>query len=132
MGAGLIQPAQILSRVTIGLALSIGAINATWMFFGRAQIVDWFTTDASVRLLLLEIFPWVALGQIFEAFSFGMHGIMRGCGRQFIAACSTFISYYLIGIPISLGLGIGTWMKLLGLWLVCPLLRTYIALANPR
>ena len=41
---------------------------------------------------------------------------MRGSGRQYIGAIVSFVSYYIIGLPLGVTLAFKTDLKLTGLW----------------
>lgn len=44
------------------------------------------------------------------------HGLLRGIGKQAIGGPANLIAYYIISLPISLGLALGLDWKLQGLW----------------
>jgi len=47
-------------------------------------------------------------------------GILKGCGKQLIAAASMSV-YYLLGLPVSLTLVYAADMGALGFWVGCSL-----------
>jgi MATE family multidrug resistance protein len=55
--------------------------------------------------------------QVFDGVSAGAHGILRGIGRQSIGGPANIIAYYVISLPISLGLAFGLGWQLQGMWL---------------
>ena len=41
---------------------------------------------------------------------------MKGSGRQYIGAVTSFVAYYIIGIPVGIVLGFKTDLGVIGLW----------------
>lgn len=60
--------------------------------------------------------PLVAVMQVFDGLAAGAHGLLRGVGKQSIGGPANLIAYYVISLPISLGLAFGSGWKLEGLW----------------
>lgn len=65
---------------------------------------------------MAKILPVVAVMQVFDCMGAGAHGLLRGIGKQSIGGPANLISYYVISLPLSLGLAFGLDMKLEGLW----------------
>jgi MATE family multidrug resistance protein len=55
--------------------------------------------------------------QVFDGFSAGAHGLLRGIGRQSIGGPANLVAYYAISLPASLWMAFGLGWKLEGLWL---------------
>lgn len=75
------------------------------------------TKDPEVIELVAHVLPVVAVMQVFDGVSAGAHGILRGIGRQSIGGPANIIAYYVISLPISLGLAFGLGWQLQGMWL---------------
>ena len=54
--------------------------------------------------------------QFFDGLSAGAHGLLRGIGKQSIGGPANLIAYYVISLPLSIGLAFGLDWKLEGLW----------------
>ena len=44
-------------------------------------------------------------------------GVLRGSGKQYIGAIVSFVSYYIIGLPLGVMLAFKTDLKFTGLWI---------------
>jgi MATE family multidrug resistance protein len=62
------------------------------------------------------VLPVVAFMEIFDGLSAGAHGLLRGIGKQSIGGPSNLFAYYVVSLPISLGLAFGLDWRLHGMW----------------
>ncbi|OAA47740.1 Multi antimicrobial extrusion protein [Metarhizium rileyi] len=117
MGAGLVDAARIAAKVTVVLACILGAFNVTIFSTLRFHLPVLFTNDPEVIKLVASVLPLVAVMQLFDGLSAGAHGLLRGIGKQSIGGPANLISYYVVSLPISLGLAFGLHWDLEGLWM---------------
>ncbi|CDS06224.1 hypothetical protein LRAMOSA08752 [Lichtheimia ramosa] len=61
-----------------------------------------FTKDEQVVQLVARTLPILAILMIFPTINGHCYGTLRGLGRQVISAIASFVSYYVIGVPIGL------------------------------
>lgn len=101
LGAQLPDAAHITSKVVLIFSGFVGLFNMSFVFFGRYRIANWFSNDAGVIKIVSNVFPVVALLQIFDSLNATSAGCLRGQGMQKIGGYANLISYYLIGIPIG-------------------------------
>lgn len=101
---------------TFVVACLLGVINLVVFGALRYQLPRLFTDDPDVIVIVAQVLPVVAIMQVFDGLSAGAHGLLRGVGKQSIGGPANLISYYVISLPISLGLAIGLDYKLAGLW----------------
>jgi MATE family multidrug resistance protein len=97
-------------------ALLIGCLNLTIFSSLRFQLPRLFTDDPDVIKIVAHALPVVAVSQLFDGFSAGAHGLLRGIGKQAIGGPANLFAYYVISLPISLGLAFGLDWKLEGMW----------------
>ena len=95
----------------------IGIFNLAMYSSLRFYLPRLFTHDADVIALVAHTLPIVAFTQVFDGLCAGAHGLLRGIGKQSFGGPANLIAYYVISLPISLGLAFGLDMKLNGLWL---------------
>lgn len=95
----------------------IGVFNLTMYSSLRFYLPLLFTKDEGVIRIVAHVLPIVAVTQVFDGLCAGAHGLLRGIGRQSIGGPANLVAYYVISLPISLGLAFGLGMKLDGLWL---------------
>ncbi|KAJ6444481.1 Multi antimicrobial extrusion protein [Purpureocillium lavendulum] len=116
IGAGLVDAAKITAKVTFVAACLIGVLNLTIYSTLRYHLPILFTNDDEVIALVAQVLPLVAVMQVFDGLSAGAHGLLRGIGKQSIGGPANLIAYYVISLPISLGLAFGLNWRLEGLW----------------
>lgn len=75
-----------------------------------------FTQDEEVVFLVARALPIIAIMQVFDGISAGAHGLLRGIGKQSIGGPANLLAYYVVSLPISLGLAFGLQWKIEGLW----------------
>jgi multidrug resistance protein, MATE family len=95
----------------------IGVFNLTMYSTLRFYLPRLFTQDEEVIAIVAHTLPVVAFTQVFDGLCAGAHGLLRGIGKQSVGGPANLVAYYVISLPISLGLAFGLGMKLDGLWL---------------
>jgi MATE family multidrug resistance protein len=83
----------------------------------RDQLPRIFTDDDALATLITAIIPLVGVTTFFDGVGVAAHGLLRGIGKQSIGGLTNLFAYYVISLPLSLGLGFGLNWKLQGLWL---------------
>ncbi|PMB65812.1 putative transporter [Beauveria bassiana] len=117
IGAGLVDAARITAKVTFFLAVSISVFNFVIFVVFRYHLPLLFTNDEGVITLVAQVMPAVAVMQVFDGLGSGAHGLLRGIGKQAIGGPINLVAYYLVSLPLSVGLAFGLGMKLQGLWI---------------
>lgn len=95
----------------------IGIFNLTMYSTLRFYLPRLFTQDEEVITIVAHTLPVVAITQVFDGLCAGAHGLLRGIGKQSVGGPANLVAYYVISLPISLGLAFGLGMRLDGLWL---------------
>ncbi|KAF7558732.1 hypothetical protein G7046_g5433 [Stylonectria norvegica] len=116
IGAGLVPAAKMTAIVSFGAVCLIGLFNITLYTTLRYHLPLLFTNDEDVIVIVAKVLPLVSVMQVFDGLASGAHGILRGIGKQSIGGPANLIAYYVISLPISLGLAFGLGLKLEGLW----------------
>jgi MATE family multidrug resistance protein len=117
IGAASRKSTIIASSAAIILSLIVGCINALVLTLFKDRVVRLFTSDPDVIELSCKIIPLGALYQINDCLAAVTGGILRGQGRQKLAALCSLVSYYLVALPIGFWLAFGLGLKLFGLWI---------------
>jgi len=118
IGATLSGPAKTSAKVAMGAAVGVGFFNFALLSLLREYIPRLFTPDKDVINLVSSLLPLCATFQVFDAVAANCNGVLRGLGRQEIGGYVGLFAYYIVGIPISFGLGFGAKWGLYGLWTV--------------
>lgn len=104
----------------------------------QGPIATLFTTDEKVIAKLHEIMWLVALMQISDAMNANSAGCLRGQGLTKIGGIVNLVSYYVVGIPLSIYLSFySPWRgSLHGLWIgttvaltLIGVIQTYVVLS---
>jgi MATE family multidrug resistance protein len=100
-----------------GASSMISSLNLIIYVTLGAQLCYVFTDDPDVVAVVTQVLPVVGVTTFFDAFSTVAHGLLRGIGQQAIGGIANLFAYYVVCLPISVGLGFGLNMKLEGLWI---------------
>lgn len=119
LGAGLADCAQTASKVAIAFGICVSFINFFVLYTLQRPIATLFTNDETIISLLQEIMWLVALMQVSDSMNANSAGCLRGQGLTKIGGIVNLISYYLVGIPLSIYLSFYSPWKgsLHGLWI---------------
>ncbi|OZJ02302.1 hypothetical protein BZG36_05065, partial [Bifiguratus adelaidae] len=117
LGARLALHAEKAAKTAVVFALVFGSINSIILLAAKDVLGYMFTSDEAVIAVVSSILPLCALFQIADGSAGIIGGIVRGMGRQKIAAYLNLLAYYVIALPL------GTWLTfklrfgLQGLWI---------------
>jgi multidrug resistance protein, MATE family len=75
-----------------------------------------FTTDAALIALAASLIPIAGVFQIFDGLQAVGAGVSRGLGDTRVPVLAMLVGYWLIGLPVSIGLGFHTALGPKGLW----------------
>lgn len=119
LGAGLAESAKTTTKVAICFGFLISLFNFFALYIFQTPIASLFTNDEEVIAIIHDIMWLVALMQISDATNANSAGCLRGQGQTKIGGIVNLISYYVIGIPLSIYLSFFSPWKgsLAGLWI---------------
>lgn len=117
IGGGLLPTARRAVRLYSIVLLLAGFLDAIVLYLFRHQIPLIFSNDPTTREIASRSFLTVSIFQIVDAVVAGTNGLMRGLGRQDVAAWIVFIVNYTGAVPLAIWLELGPlkW-ELDGLW----------------
>ncbi|OBA20813.1 putative MATE family drug/sodium antiporter [Metschnikowia bicuspidata var. bicuspidata NRRL YB-4993] len=119
LGAGLGSSARTTTVVALMFGLFVSVLNFLALCIFQTQIAALFTNDENVIAIIHQIMWLVALMQISDAMNANSAGCLRGQGQTKIGGIVNLVSYYLVGIPLSVYLSFYSPWKgsLHGLWI---------------
>ncbi|KAL1320587.1 hypothetical protein AAHE18_14G066400 [Arachis hypogaea] len=109
--------------VTLTLSVLLGLCFVLTLVTGHNIWIQMFSSNSKIREEFASITPLLAISILLDAVQGVLSGMIRGCGRQQLAAYVNLATLYLIGLPISCLLGFKTNLQVKGLWigLICGL-----------
>lgn len=116
IGAASKKSLIVATNAALITAIGFGVLNGTVLTIFRVHVVQLFSTDPEVIALASKIIPLGAAYQVNDSLAAVSGGILRGQGRQRLAAYLSLIAYYLIALPIGFTLAFGFDLELYGLW----------------
>ncbi|KAG0164845.1 hypothetical protein DFQ28_009547 [Apophysomyces sp. BC1034] len=117
LGAGMAQRAKCAATVAMLFAVCLGLLNSCFFITTRSFFGFLFTSDVNVVERVAKILPLCALFQVADGLAGVCGGVIRGLGRQKVAAYINLVAYYIIAIPFGLVLTFKAGWELTGLWI---------------
>ena len=112
------RPAQ--AQIAAGVCLLAGRVFITAicvsLVAARAHVPLLFTDKEGVRRLTAAALPWMASSSWNDCVNGIYNGVLRGCGRQWLAAVINTLGNWGIGLPLSALLGLRAGYGVRGLW----------------
>ena len=99
------------------LGAAVAIFDCTLLFAMRSTIGTYYSNDDFVVRAMYNIVPVLACVHLGDTLQCIGQGIFRGLGRPTVGAALTFVNLYIIGIPLSAGIGIGITDDVRGLWI---------------
>lgn len=108
------------ARRVAASALLVGAgfmaLCAVMMFSIPGVIAHAYTSVPGVVAVAVTLIPISGIFQVFDGLQVVAAGVLRGAGDTRASLISNLVGFWLVGIPVSLGLGFGAKMGVVGLW----------------
>jgi multidrug resistance protein, MATE family len=118
IGAALPDAAKAGAKVSLIASCCVGTLNLIILCSLRNHLPWLLTNDPEVVGLVAKVLPVCAACELFDALAANRNGVLRGLGKQAIGGWIGLLSYYAVGIPISLGTGFRLHWDLYGFWVV--------------
>jgi MATE family, multidrug efflux pump len=106
LGRGDPRSARRAGFTGIALCGALMLLSALVIALGHRQIASLYTTDAQVRVLASQLLLMAGLFQVSDGLQVGGHGALRGFRDARVPMLLSFACYWLIGFPLSVGLGL--------------------------
>jgi MATE family multidrug resistance protein len=101
LGAGDQRMAQLASRASLALGLSIGFFIGVVLFLVRHQWSYLWNDDQEVAQLVATIIPFLSFFQLSDAISAICNSVFLGTGKQKLGAVMNIAAYYVLGLPLG-------------------------------
>jgi MATE family multidrug resistance protein len=119
VGAGEIEQARTSAAILIGMTIGIALVGSILIFLLRSNMVEFYTSELPVVELATTLLLFVAFFLVFDATQTACVGTLRGYKDTKRPMYIALVSYWVIGLPLGivLGLGlIGEPMRVYGFW----------------
>lgn len=116
VGRGDAAEARRAAAAALVCGVGFMALSAVVMLVVPAFLAGLYTNDQSVRLLAASLIPIAGVFQVFDGTQVVAIGILRGVGDTRTPMLVNILGYWLIGLPISAGLGVWLGGGPRGLW----------------
>ncbi|KAH6869530.1 mate-domain-containing protein [Thelonectria olida] len=117
IGAGFVSAARRVTVLYFFCFTVIGICDGVLLYALRNHLSLFFSDDSSIRELATKAMLAVGTFQVIDAIQCGCNGVLRGLGKQSIAAWVVFFVNYFAAIPFAIWLELGSpHMELTGVW----------------
>ncbi|MEL7058942.1 MAG: MATE family efflux transporter [Acidobacteriota bacterium] len=117
IGRGDQTAARLSMRVSLGFGVAVMSISASAFALAPELLARAFTTERGVIGLAVLLLPIAALFQLADGLQVVAAGVLRGAGDTRVPAALAFVGYWMLGLPLGLGLAFGAEIGPRGLWL---------------
>ncbi|KAJ2617692.1 ethionine resistance protein [Coemansia sp. RSA 1365] len=113
------DPAKSLLSAKISIVMTTAAtgILAVLMLTFQHSFASFVTKDKSLISALVPLIPMLVVVVVFDMASNVLTGVLRGQGRQGIAAIIRVVALYLLAVPLAYALCFTAGLGLRGLWI---------------
>jgi MATE family multidrug resistance protein len=109
--------ARTASATALLFAVLFGCVNSAFFLITRTRLGKLFSSDQEVIDMVAQVLPLCAVFQVADGIASVGGGIIRGLGRQSVAAWINLVAYYLIALPFGFYLTFKLNWALNGLWI---------------
>lgn len=102
LGAGLSKCAKKSTQAALTFGFGVSLFNFVALFLFKNSIARLFTNDNEVIKAITDVMWIVAVMQISDCMNANSAGCLRGQGQTKIGGIVNLISYYVVGIPLSI------------------------------
>ncbi|KAJ1965844.1 hypothetical protein GGI12_000473 [Dipsacomyces acuminosporus] len=117
LGAQMADNAFLSAKVSTLMTLAFTSVIAFGILAFQDKVAAFITNDETVIAGLLPVIPLLVVVMIFDMLSNVLTGVLRGQGRQGIAATIRVVSLYGIAVPLAYFLCFPLRLGLYGLWM---------------
>jgi len=130
LGSGDSERAKTMANVSFIVAIVTGCLIMIPLLTLRSVIPHLFTSLPKIIHLVTKSMPINAVFQLADALASITNGVVRGCGRQRVAAIINLVGYYVLSLPVGISLSYkwGAGLGVMGFWLGLLLAQTVISL----
>jgi MATE family multidrug resistance protein len=100
----------------VGMAMTLAGLFASGFLLLRAPLVGFFVRDAATAAIAAQLLAIAGVFQIFDGVQVVSMGALRGVSDVKIPTVISFVSYWIVALPLSYFLGILGHSNAVGIW----------------
>ncbi|KAJ2777802.1 hypothetical protein H4R18_004954 [Coemansia javaensis] len=109
--------AALVAWISVAMTAAASALVAALMFALRRQFASFIAGGRALEAGLLPLLPLLVVVVVFDMLSNVLTGVLRGQGRQGVAAAIRIAALYVLGVPLAYALCFPLGLGLRGLWI---------------
>ncbi|KAL5707619.1 Protein DETOXIFICATION 21 [Ranunculus cassubicifolius] len=117
LGRGSSKAAKFSIMVTVLTSFTIGFVLFVFFLLFRGRLAYIFTTSEDVASAVGQLSPLLSFSILLNSVQPVLSGVAVGAGWQSIVAYVNVGCYYIIGIPLGIGLGYLVHLQVTGIWI---------------
>ena len=117
IGANQVKLSKKITLLIVMASSAVFLLISLLLFFTKSLIVSFYTKNSDVSFLVLKTFKYGAFVVFLNGLGRVFAGPILALGMQKFSTISSFVAYYIIGIPISLLLTFYVNMEIVGIWI---------------
>ncbi|KAI3396339.1 hypothetical protein diail_12305 [Diaporthe ilicicola] len=107
IGGGHVETARRATALYFFVFVLVGLFNAVILYVFRYPIVSVFTEDPAIRELAVSSMWLAAVFEVIDSVASGTNGLLRGLGKQTVAAYIAVSVNYVEAVPLAMWLELG-------------------------
>jgi MATE family multidrug resistance protein len=100
----------------VGMAMAVMGVFATGFLVLRVPLVGFFVRDAATAALAAQLLAVAAIFQVFDGVQVVSMGALRGLSDVKIPTVISFVSYWMVALPLCYFLGVARRSSAVGIW----------------
>lgn len=117
VGAGRFKDAKQYSRLGLGIALGLAVCAGVIIYIYDNQVAGLYSKDPAVRELTQRFLVFALFFLLSDAIATPVQGVLRGYKDVNITTLVTFVSFWVVGLPLGHLLATSTQLAAFGYWI---------------
>lgn len=116
LGANRPGRAFLVAKMGFILVVSTLVVTSLVNALFREQIAVLWTSDIGLQKLAVQTIPLVGITEVFSGINTLLFGVLRAYDREKVGLSITIVSYWMIGLPLSMLFGFSLKFGVVGFW----------------
>jgi len=116
VGAGDLAGVRRASRLALALGAGVMTVSGVCFVFLPLTLAGFYSADPAVLAVCAVLLPIAGAFQLFDGTQVVACGVLRGMGHTRPAAWASFLGYWVLALPLGVGLALGFDAGVAGIW----------------